>query len=721
MASHRRVKTPTLLQMEAVECGAAALGIVLAYFGRWEPLEGLREACGVSRDGSKASNLIKAAHNYGLEANGLRLEPDELKSLAPPFIVFWQMNHFLVVEGFAHNKVYLNDPASGPRSISWQQFDQGFSGIALTFSPTEQFQQGGEPCSVLKGLGRRLANSKIAFSFLLLISLALVIPGLLVPTFSRLFVDYYLIERFDDWLQPLLIGMVVAAFLQGGLTWMQQHYLLRFESKLALAAAGQFIAHIVRLPMTFFSQRYGGELVNRSMLNDRLAQLLAGQLGTAALNIISMIFFALVMLQYDAILTLVGVLFALFNLWALAAVSRLLSDRNQGLLAENGKLSGYAMQGLQMLETFKASGTESVLFSRISGQHANVLNTQRDVSFWTALLGAVPVTLNALAVTAILVVGGWRVMQGELSIGMLVAFQTLMMTFLAPVSQLVTLGAAFQDAQGAISRVDDVLKQPVAKEFLDCNASDNDQRPPSNQRQLVGKIELRDIAFGYNPLQEPLIEHFSLTIEPGQHVALVGASGSGKSTTARLISGLYQPWQGEVLLDDVTLQQIPRDLLRNSVAVVDQEIVLFEGTLRSNLSMWDSTIPEERLVDAAKDADIHDVITARPGGYDGKILENGRDLSGGQRARMELARALALNPSILLLDEATGPLDALSEAKVMDNLKKRGCTVVMIAHRLSTIRDADLIIVLQQGKIVQQGTHRELMDLAGYYRELVAG
>lgn len=716
----RRVKTPTLLQMEAVECGAAALGIVLGYYKRWEPLESLREACGVSRDGSKAANLLKAARNYGFEAEGLRVEPQDLKDIPPPFIVFWDMNHFLVVEGVGRDKIWLNDPASGPRTVSHEVFDKSFSGIVLTMTPGDEFKPGGERGSVMKGLGRRLATSKVAFTFLLLISLGLVIPGLLVPTFSRLFVDYYLIERFDDWLQPLLIGMVAAAFLHGGLTWMQQHYLLRFESKLALAAAGQFIAHIVRLPMTFFSQRFGGELVNRSMLNDRLAQLLAGQLGTAALNIITMIFFALVMLQYDAILTLVGVLFALFNLWALAAVSRLLSDRNQGLLAENGKLSGYAMQGLQMMETFKAGGTESVLFSRITGQHANVLNTQRDLSLWTALLGAVPVTLNALAVAAILVVGGLRVMQGELSIGMLVAFQTLMMSFLAPVSQLVTLGAAFQDAQGAIARVDDVLNHPVSPEFVQ-QEKPEEETGHKNQQQLTGKVELKDVAFGYNPLDPPLIEDFNLVVEPGQRIALVGSSGSGKSTTARLISGLYRPWQGEVLLDDTPIDDVPRDLLRNSVAVVDQDIVLFEGTIRNNLSMWDSTLPEERLVEAARDADIHDIIAARSGGYDGKILENGRDLSGGQRARMELARALALNPSILLLDEATGPLDAVSEGVVMDNLRRRGCTVIMIAHRLSTIRDADHIIVLEQGKMVQQGTHQELMAMGGHYRELVQG
>lgn len=714
----RRIKTPTLLQLEAVECGAAALGIVLGYFGYWEPLETLRQACGVSRDGSKASNIVKAARNYGLEAKGLRIEPENLKDLSFPAIVFWEMNHFLVVEGFSRNKVYLNDPASGPRTVSHKEFDQSFSGVALTFKPSKTFCPSGKPQRTLSGLANRLSTSKIAFSFLLLISIGLVIPGLLVPTFSRVFVDYYLIEGFDSWLQPLLLGMVVAAFLQGGLTWMQQHYLLRFESKLALAAAGRFIAHIVRLPMTFFAQRFGGELVNRSMLNDRLAQLLAGQLGTAALNIVTMVFFALVMLQYDQILTLVGIAFALFNFWALAIVSRLLSDRNQALLSETGKLSGYAMQGLQMIETFKAGGTENVLFSRITGQHANVMNTQRDLSLWTALLSAVPVTLNVVAMTAVLVVGGLRIMDGELTIGMLVAFQTLMMSFLAPVSQLVTLGAAFQDAKGAINRVDDVLLQPVAEEFV-ADEKATKHQSKTTQRKLVGRVELRGVSFGYSPLESPLLENFDLVIEPGQKVAIVGASGSGKSTTARLVSGLYGVWHGEVLLDDQPLQSISRDLLRNSVAVVDQEILLFEGTIRDNLSMWDSTLPEERLVEAARDADIHNVIAARPGGYDGKILENGSDLSGGQRARLEIARALALNPSILILDEATGPLDAASEAVVMDNINRRGCTVVMVAHRLSTIRDADKIIVLDKGRVVQSGSHSELLSEEGCYRELV--
>lgn len=556
----------------------------------------------------------------------------------------------------------------------------------------------------------------MALGFILLASVGLVVPGLLVPTFSRLFVDYYLIGHFSSWLEPLLLGMCATALLQVILTWLQQHQMMRLETKLAVASLGRFITHALRLPMSFFSQRYAGEVQARSLLEDRLAQMLAGQLGTAGVSLITIAFYVLIMLQYDVMLTLVGVLFAALNLTALFWMSRHLADTNQSFLAENGKLSAIGMQGLQMIENFKAAGTENVLFTRIAGQHAKTLNAQQKLGVRQCFLNAVPLSLNAIAVASILVLGGMRVMDGELTVGMLVAFQGLMFNFLAPVSQLVLLGGQIQDAQGCLARVDDLLRQPRDPEF---GSESTDLSAQGEARKLTGRVTLENVAFGYSPLDPPLIENFNLDISPGEKIALVGTSGSGKSTLAKLVSGLYRPWEGRVLIDGRPMEEIPREILRNSVAVVDQDVVLFEGSVRDNLSMWDDTMSEERLVEAAVDSDIHDLIAGRPGSYDSRLTENGGNLSGGQRAKLELARALALNPSILILDEATSALDPIAEEVIMSNLRRRGCTCIIIAHRLSTVRDCDQIIVLENGKPIQQGDHASLLAEGGIYGKLV--
>lgn len=713
-----RVQTPTVLQMETVECGAAALGIVLGYHGRWVPLEELRVACGVSRDGVNAANIMRGGALFGLEGNGWKVEPGELGDLPVPFIVHWKFKHFLVVEGVHDNTVYLNDPAKGPRQVSLEEFDDAFTGVALVFEKGADFETGGERPSTVKGLGRRARYSQTALAFVLMASIGLVVPGLLIPTFSRLFVDYYLIGRFENWLEPLLIGMCVTAGLQVLLTWLQQHQMMRLETKLAVASLGRFITHALRLPMSFFSQRYAGEVQARSALEERLAQMLAGQLGTAGVGLFTIAFYILIMLQYDVVLTLVGVLFAGLNLGALFWVSRHLADTNQSFLAETGKLSAFGMQGLQMIETFKAGGTEDVLFTRVVGQHAKTLNAMQSLSVQRFFLNAVPLSLNAIAVAMILVLGGMRVMEGDLTVGMLVAFQGLMFNFLAPVSQLVTLGGQLQDAQGCLMRVDDLLNQPRDPEFQSKTDTPSGE---AEARKLTGRVTLEKVTFGYSPLDPPLIEDFDLDIAPGARIALVGASGSGKSTLAKLVSGLYRPWKGRVLIDGRPMEDIPRETLRNSIAVVDQDVILFEGSVRDNLTMWDDTMSEERLVEAAQDADIHDLIASRPGSYDSRLTENGGNLSGGQRAKLELARALSLNPSILILDEATSSLDPIAEEVIMSNLCRRGCTCIIIAHRLSTVRDCDEIIVLENGKPIQQGDHAALIAEGGIYANVVEG
>lgn len=711
-----RVRTPTVLQMEAVECGAAALGIILGYYKRIVPLPELRRECGVSRDGSKASNMLKAARNYGLNAKGFKKGLEALKELRLPFIVFWNFNHFLVVEGWGQGEVYLNDPATGPRTVSLQAFDQGYTGVVLVIEPGPDFKKGGRKPNILKSLGQRLQGSTGALLYCLLAGLLLTIPRLAVPAFTQVFVDEILVQGKQDWLRPLILGMLITAVLMGLLARSRLYYLRRLMLKLSLSMSGQFLWHTLRLPVGFYAQRFAGEISNRTELNDKVANVLSGRLATTVIDAIMMIFYALVMFLYDWVLTAIGIFFATVNFLALQSLSRSRVDANMRLAQEYGKVSGVAIGGIQTMETVKASGLESDLFSKFAGYYAKAVNAQQELGLQNQTLAVLPTLLTALTTAFVLVVGSLRVMNGNLTIGMLVAFQSLMQSFLAPVNSLVNFGSTLQELEGDLNRLDDVLQNPTDPE---ANRKNTGQSVGIDSFHLQGYIELRNLRFGYSRLESPLIENFNLTIKPGQRVALVGGSGSGKSTIAKLLCGLYEPWSGDICFDGKPRAQIPRSVLANSIAMVEQDIFLFAGTVRENLTLWDDTVPEGDLVRACKDAAIHDLVLLMPGGYDAELIEAGANISGGQRQRLEIARSLVKNPSILVLDEATSALDAETELIVDRNIRRRGCSCIVVAHRLSTIRDCDEIIVLERGKVVQRGTHEELRQQEGAYSRLI--
>ncbi len=716
------VRVPTVLQMEAAECGAASLTMILRYYGKYVPLEQVRVECGVSRDGSKASNILKAARHYDLVAKGYRKEPIDLKEMKLPLIIHWNFSHFIVLEGFAKGKIYLNDPASGRKNVTEEEFSQSFTGVTLSLEPSPQFQKEGKKSSVAETLLNRLSGLKAAMLYVVLLGLAMVITGLVLPVFSRTFIDDVMLKGKTSWVMPLLFGMGATAVFRGILTLLQKHFLLKMETKIAVSNSSRFLWHILRLPPVFFSQRAVGDIASRMQSNDRVAKFLSGKLTSAILNLFMIFFYFILMLHYNITLAAVGAVIALINIIYLKLVSVHRKDNSSLLLKDRGLLMATSMNGLQLIETLKASGSESDFFAKWSGYQAKALNSEQNLGITSQYLGVLPVFLSGINNAIVLIMGAFFILRGDMTIGMLVAFQSLMESFMTPVKEIVGLGAELQEVEGEIERLDDVMKNPIDFDNKDICYSKEKASTVRNKEEdykLEGFVELRDVTFGYSSLEAPLIENFNLTLRPGNRVALVGGSGSGKSTVARLLAGIYQPWRGEILFDGCPRNDWLPSVITNSLSMVDQDIRIFRETIRDNITLWDETVMEEELIRAAKDACIHEEITARLGGYDLRMEESGKNFSGGQRQRIEIARALLQNPSILILDEATSALDPLMEKTVDDNIRRRGCTCVIIAHRLSTIRDCDEIILLDKGKIIERGTHDELYAKNGVYAGLI--
>ncbi|RUS94724.1 NHLP family bacteriocin export ABC transporter peptidase/permease/ATPase [Dulcicalothrix desertica PCC 7102] len=717
---YKRAKTPTLLQMEAVECGAAALGIILGYYGRIVPLAELRRECGVSRDGSKASNVLKAARRYGMEAKGYKRELASLRDIKPPYIVFWNFNHFLTVEGFSKERVYLNDPATGPRTVSLQEFDEAYTGVVLCLEPGKEFQKGGRKPNLLFSLLDRLKSSVAALTYCLLAGLLLVIPGLAIPAFNQIFIDNIIVDLRADWLRPLLLAMGAALVLQVCLTFLQKRYLRQLKIKLSVGMSSSFFWHTLRLPAGFYAQRFAGEISNRVHINDKVAEVISVKLASNIIDAVMIVFYAIVMFTYDWLLTLIGIFFAVVNIVVFQYISRQRVDANMRLAQDMGKAAGAGIAGLQSMETLKAGALESDFFARWAGYYTKGINSLQELGVTNQTIGVLPPLFNSLTSMFILVLGGLRVMDGHISIGMLVAFKSLMESFQKPVDNLVKFAGEIQELEGDINRLDDVLNNKIDPQLENATQSGPKQlASPISTYRLKGHVELKNITFGYSRVEVPLIENFNLSLKPGQRVAFVGGSGSGKSTVSKLITGLYEPWEGEIFFDGKPRSEIPRSVITNSLAVIEQDILLFSGTVRENLTLWDPTIPDSQLVKACMDAAINDVVMALPSGYNGQLMEGAANLSGGQRQRLEIARALVTNPSIVVMDEATSALDTESEKIIDQNIRRRGCTCIIVAHRLSTIRDCDEIIVMEKGNIVQRGTHEELLEMDGYYARLI--
>jgi NHLM bacteriocin system ABC transporter peptidase/ATP-binding protein len=716
----RVAPVPLILQMDAAECGAASLAMVLARYGRWVPLEQLRLACGVSRDGSKATNILKAARSFGMNAKGFRKEPNQLGDIGVPAIVHWNFNHFLVLEGIRGKTVSLADPARGRMTVSLSDFNESFTGVVLALAPGPEFTRGGPRPQPFKQLMSQLRSSWVAAVLVGLFSLLLVIPGLAVPGLSKLFVDKVMLQGFHNWILPLCGGLIFANIFQAAVTWLQQYYLLRIEAKLAVVMSSRVISRLMDQSLAFLGQRFAGELAGRVGAADSIAQLLSGQVATTGFNLVAVLIYGGAMAMFDPAVAAVAFAVPVVNITMMRMLRKRMQDLNRRVALDRGKLMGRTAAVLSGIETIKVSGAEGDAFAQWAGQHARTLGSIQSLSVRNSVVGAVPGLLSAIGTAAVIGFGGLRVIEGQLSLGSLLAIQTLLASFIGPLNGVMGLFEQIQHAQGDLNRLADLMARPEKELLATASAPVTARSPvPDAAILLTGRIELRKLSFGYSRTDPPLIDDFSLTLEPGMRVALVGGSGSGKSTVGRMIAGLLDPWSGEVLFDGMERQDIPPRGFASSVSYVDQDVFLFEGTIRDNLTLWDTTVPEANIADALKDAEIHHEVVSRQGGYEAHVSEGGLNFSGGQRQRLEIARALVPNPAVLILDEATAALDPITEQKIDQAVRRRGCTCIIIAHRLSAIRDADEIIVLRRGKIVERGNHDQLVAAGNIYAGLI--
>ena len=709
-------KVPIVMQMEALECGAACLAMVMAYYDKWVPLAQVRMDCGVSRDGSNAKNVLRAARSYGFVAKGYRCEPQALqKEGGFPCIIHWNFNHFVVLKGFKKGKAMINDPAKGECSIPLEEFDRSFTGICLKFEPGETFEPGGKPQSVWSFAVKRLKGTGPAIPFTVLSALIAVIANVIRPGFSRIFMDRLLTGENPSWFYSLLIGLVIISVIQILGSAINDIYSNKIHGKMAVVGSSTFLWKVLHMPMEFFSQRMAGDIQNRQNSNSFIAGNLVVTLGPLVLNLAMVVFYLVVMLRYSLIMTLVGVASVVINLAMAQVISAKRVNMARVQVRDTAKLDSATVAGVEMIETIKASGAENGYFEKWSGYQASMNNETVKFTKTNLYLTALPTLVTTLTTVIVTMMGVYLTMNGSFTVGMIMAFQGFLLSFTMPANSLIVAGQTISEMRTAMERVEDVMQYPTDP----CFDRKITRTEETSYAKLKGQIELKNVTFGYSRLADPLIRDFTMTIKPGSRIAIVGPSGCGKSTIAKLISGLYQPWSGEISFDGKPLREIDRNVFTGSVAVVDQDLVIFEDSISNNIKMWDESIEDFEMILAARDAQIHKDIMQREGGFRYSLAEGGKDFSGGQRQRLEIARVLAQDPSVIIMDEATSALDAKTERDVVNAIADRGITCIVIAHRLSTIRDCDEILVMDRGVVIERGSHQELFSRGGKYTELV--
>ena len=716
MVKKIRVRTPIFLQMEATECGAASLGSVCAYYKLFKPLEELRQLCGISRNGSKAGNILVAGEKLGFEAVAYRYQPEELKTIQGPAILHWQFRHFLVYEGYdeKHNVVYLNDPVSGHCQVSWEEFENSYTGITLVFRPGPNFKPGGKAPSTWLVLLNYLREDKKTTTFIIAVAFLTAIVGIVLPVIYQVFFDEVFSYKHREWLFDILLALIIVMIVKGALIVLRNWCLTRWQGNMVIGQSSSFLSHVLQLPVEFFQQRYVGEIASRFQFNESISTFVTSELAAIIIDVGVALLYLTLLFSYNPKLTIIGLLFTSINVGVVYYTFRWCSEQQQNIQQSVGKLYGLTAAGIATIETLKANGNEQDFFAKWTSYNTDLLNRTQKMEYYNLYISLVPTVLGGINSAAVMAVGGFEIMDGFMTLGIFIAFQSLMSNFQSPVAKIVGMMQKIQQTKSQMLKLNDVYAYAVDEYHFPMVPKDE-----SGISKLTGSFEMQLVNFGYSSVDGPLIKKFNLKIDPGRRVAIVGGSGSGKSTIAKLAVGLYQPWSGKILFDQMDHGQIERTVLANSIALVEQDIFLFEGTVAENIALFDSSIDRKDIIRAAKDACIHRDISMLNGAYDGWVQEGGYNFSGGQRQRMEIARALAGNPSLIIFDEATSALDPVTERDIMTNIRRRGCACLIVAHRLSTIRDCDEIIVLDKGRVVQRGNHEKLSVVEGPYRRLI--
>ena len=699
-------KVPVVVQMETVECGAACLSMILAYYGKWLSLEQLRTDCGVSRDGSNARCIVQAARRHGLDAHGYRADISHLEHMAPA-IIHWNYNHFVVFKGFDGGLAYINDPGIGSIAVSMEDFNRSYTGVAITASPTDQFKPQGHQTSILHYVRENIRGVSDAFIFTLIMGILTAFAGMLYPLFSQVFMDDIITGKNEEWTVPFFVGMGALVVFHFLLAFLDNVYGRRFSGSMSLKGNTRFLWHALNLPMEFFAQRYVGDIVQRQSLNETITTTLVRILAPYAINILLLIVYVVVMARYSFLLTLMGLMSVALNIYVVRKESELRNNLSRAMEQTEGKFYGITMSCVDNIESIKAAGAERKFFEFWAGYFARRNN--QEVAFEARSFS--PYVFGHVANALVLILGAALILYGDFSIGMLMAFQGFMAEFMRPAMGLMQGSTTVIELRSQMERIDDVIAYPTEKWSDDANEA--------HGAKMGGMFEMKNVTFGYSPTSEPLIKDFSMKVEPGKSIALVGTSGCGKSTIAKLVAGLYEPWSGDILFDGRKRSEISHEEYVNSVAVIDQHVVLFDDTISENLKMWDHSIEDFTMTMACIDSGIRNDIISRPRGFNTKLVKGGGNFSGGQRQRMEIATALAREPILLVMDEATSALDTVTEREVMQNIRQCGASLIVIAHRLSTVRDCDEIIVMDHGQIAERGTHDELMSRDGIYKKLM--